>query len=189
MNERSIFSWPKVDDVEDFNEELIDFRAINGAKMKFSSLSLSCFWDSQLQTYSTVAVITLKEVLSWYESGFSRWVKIISKYRNRIDVRPDIRLSLSKVKPRISVLVGECCQGQKTHRTSDVQETSVQMLKWIKNLCILFIRSPSVALFVVYSIRLGGPQKLNEWLRGPRDEKVWETLIWEISKAVRSSKS
>jgi len=48
-----------------FKEELIGLRANNSAKIKFSSLSLSCFWASQLQTYSspTVAMMTLKEVL------------------------------------------------------------------------------------------------------------------------------
>jgi len=52
----------QVDDNEDFNEELIDLRADNGAKMKFSSLSLCV--SGLLSCKHTVAVIAMKEVLS-----------------------------------------------------------------------------------------------------------------------------
>jgi len=48
----------QVDDSEDFNE-LIDLRADNGAKMKFSSLSLCV--PGPLSCKHTVAAITLKE--------------------------------------------------------------------------------------------------------------------------------
>jgi len=36
-------------------KKLLDFRADNGVKIKFSSISLSCIWASQLRTCSTVA--------------------------------------------------------------------------------------------------------------------------------------
>jgi len=91
----------EVDDDEEFEEKLIDLRADNGATIKFSSLLLSCFWASQLQTHSTVATMALKKVLPFTttyqcEAGFLSWVKIIWKYRNIMDVRQDIGLALLK---------------------------------------------------------------------------------------------
>jgi len=88
MDERSIFNRLKVvDDKEDFKEELIDLRANNSAKIKFSSLSLLCFWASQLQTYSrpTVAMMALKEVFPFTttyqcEDHLSSLMKTKSKY-------------------------------------------------------------------------------------------------------------
>jgi len=31
-------------------------------------------------------------------------------------------------------------------------------------------------LFTVF----GCPQKINKWLRGPRDEKIWESLLYSV---------
>jgi len=51
MDEKSNFT----DTIEiGFEEELIRLRADTRTKTKFSSLSLTFFWASQLQTYSTV---------------------------------------------------------------------------------------------------------------------------------------
>jgi len=93
-------------------------RADNSAKIKFSSRSLLCLWASQLQTYSTVAMMALKEVLSFSttyqcENRLSSLVKIKSKYRNRMDVRRGNLLAFFKIKPRISKPVGECCHEHK----------------------------------------------------------------------------
>ena len=70
----------EVDDGEDFKEEFIDLRTDDGAKIKFCSLSLSCFSASQLQTYNAVAMMALKEVLPYTtthqcEASFSSVVK------------------------------------------------------------------------------------------------------------------
>ena len=54
------------------------------------------------------------------------------------------------------------------------------MLTWIKDLCILFILKPSVVLFIVYSIRLGGSQKINKCLgvgEMKKFEKHYVTVI------------
>jgi len=50
-------------------------------------------------------------VLYQREVGFSSLVKIKPKYRNIMDDR----LALSKIKPRISKPVGECCQEYSGH--------------------------------------------------------------------------
>jgi len=56
----------EVDDETNFKEKPIGFRANNGTKIKFASLLLSCFWASQLQTYSAVAMMALKKSHSFH---------------------------------------------------------------------------------------------------------------------------
>jgi len=79
---------------------------------------MSCFWASQLQTYSTVAMMALKEVLPFTatyqcEDRLSSLVKIKSKYQNRMDARRGNLPAFLKIKPRISKLVRECCHEHK----------------------------------------------------------------------------
>jgi len=132
-------------------------RSDNSAKMKFSSLSLSCFWASQLLTYSTVAMMALEEVLpctttDQCENRLSSWVKIKLKYRDRMDVRRGNLLAFFKIKPRICKLVGECCHEYKPDWTSDeaVLGNNFAIINMNKRLVLLC--SPFVALFVVYSV-------------------------------------
>jgi len=90
-------------------QELIGLRADNSVKIKFSSLSLLFIWASQLQTYSTVAIMAWKEVLPFTatyqcEDRLPSLVKIKSKYRNRMDVRRDNPLAFFKIKSGISTV-------------------------------------------------------------------------------------
>jgi len=53
-------------DGEEGFTQLINFRANNEATIKFSSLSLACFWASQLRTYRTVAMNHSHHRIWWH---------------------------------------------------------------------------------------------------------------------------
>ena len=80
---------------------------------------LSTFWCQQMEKYPVIAKKSLDLFVPFVttylcEQSFSRMLDIETKKRNRLCCENDMRLALSKVKPRISELVSQR-QQQKTH--------------------------------------------------------------------------
>lgn len=74
------------------------------------SLKLSVFWSSVAVSYPNLCDLAFRHLLpfsSTYscEAAFSQLLHIKTKYRNRLEVKHDLRCALSETKPRIKKLV------------------------------------------------------------------------------------
>ena len=79
-------------------------------RLEFYSKELEEFWCSLKHSYphlSKQAMRTLIPFVTTYlcESGFSALVTIQTKNRNRLDIRHDMRVALSKTTPQFNVLI------------------------------------------------------------------------------------
>ena len=102
------------DDNDDGQTELLTFQDDSGAKMKFETESLTVFWSSMATSYPNLCDLAFRHLLpfsSTYscETAFSQLLHIKMKYRNRLEVKHDLRCSLSKTKPRIKKLLEIIC--------------------------------------------------------------------------------
>ncbi|MBN3278703.1 SCND3 protein, partial [Polyodon spathula] len=99
-----------------FHEQMAEFflqkekQELN--KAKFSHLPLSHFWCSVASEYPLVAEMALRVLLPFSttykcESRFTSLLTIKTKSRNRLDVKDDIRATLSNTVPRIQLLVSK----------------------------------------------------------------------------------
>uniref|UniRef100_A0AAR2INL2 DUF4371 domain-containing protein n=1 Tax=Pygocentrus nattereri TaxID=42514 RepID=A0AAR2INL2_PYGNA len=91
-------------------DSLIDLSCDSALKLIFSQKSLVNFWlhvRSEYPDLSDKAVRFLMPFPTTYlcETGFSMLVVLKTKYRNRLNVEPDIRLQLSALQPDIHHLV------------------------------------------------------------------------------------
>ena len=94
---------PDVND--DAQTELLTLQEDSGAKMKFETESLTVFWSSMAASYPNLCDLAFRHLpfSSTYscETAFSQLLHIKTKYRNRLEVKYDLRCALSKTKPRI----------------------------------------------------------------------------------------
>ena len=95
-------------------DELIELKAMESIRIFFNSKSIRIqnFWISLGQAYSLLvkqAMATIIPFATTYlcESGFSSLVAIKTKSRNRLNVKDDMRVALSKMKPQFDDLVKE----------------------------------------------------------------------------------
>ena len=92
-------------------EELAELKVSNAMKQAFKNREdVSSFWLSLHDSFpilSKKASVMLMQFATSYlcESGFSGLATIKTKSRNRLDVRSDIRLAVSKTEPNIVGLV------------------------------------------------------------------------------------
>ena len=98
------------DDNDDAQTELLTLQEDSGAKMKFETESLIVFWSSMAASYPNLCDLAFRHLLpfsSTYscEAAFSQLLHIKTKYRNRLEVKHDLRCALSETKPRIKKLV------------------------------------------------------------------------------------
>ncbi|XP_045109127.1 zinc finger BED domain-containing protein 5-like [Portunus trituberculatus] len=98
------------DDNDDGQTELLTLQEDSGAKMKFETESLTVFWSSMAASYPNLCDLAFRHLLpfsSTYscEAAFSQLLHIKTKYRNRLEVKHDLRCALSETKPRIKKLV------------------------------------------------------------------------------------
>ena len=98
------------DDNDNGQTELLTLQEDSGAKMKFETESLTVFWSSMAASYPNLCDLAFWHFLpfsSTYscETAFSQLLHIKTKYRNRLEVKQDLRCALSKTKPRIRQLV------------------------------------------------------------------------------------
>ena len=104
---------------EELQDELSELRNDTACREMHMVKSLPQFWSSLLQSYpklSTEALRVAVPFASTYlcESGFSALMHIKSKARNQLNVEDDMRLAISKTRPRISKLAAYI-QPQQSH--------------------------------------------------------------------------
>ncbi|KAL4143631.1 hypothetical protein QTP88_005943 [Uroleucon formosanum] len=111
----------KVDEVDDdIQEDLIELQNDRNCKDTFeSSMNIEEFWCKKAITYPKLREIALRYLVMFSttymcEQGFSALLYIKNKQRNRLDATKDMRVALSNITPRISLLVKEM-QAQKSH--------------------------------------------------------------------------
>jgi hypothetical protein len=103
------FNLDSMDDADTQKDYLIDLQSKALLKQGFFSQNLDEFWCSKIVAYPVLAKKALSALIPFAttclcESGFSALVSDKTKARNRLDARHDMRLALSKIVPRISVL-------------------------------------------------------------------------------------
>jgi hypothetical protein len=93
-------------------EQLIELSCNSTFKMLFPSLSLLEFWFQAKYVYPEISKRAAKHLLPFAtthlcETTFSHLVYMKKKYRNRLNVEPDLRLKLSSFDPEMRKLKSE----------------------------------------------------------------------------------
>jgi hypothetical protein len=118
-SEQKIETWirnPFVIDIncvsdDDFaKDDLIDLRTKQMLRNEFNMNSVGNFWCSVSEAYPRLAKRAVNTIIPFAttylcESGFSALVSIKTKSRNRLNVRDDMRVCLSKTTPQFALLV------------------------------------------------------------------------------------
>uniref|UniRef100_A0A2S2PYP3 Transposon-derived Buster3 transposase-like protein n=1 Tax=Sipha flava TaxID=143950 RepID=A0A2S2PYP3_9HEMI len=111
----------KINEVPDNNQEdLIELQNDRNCKDTFESgMNIEEFWCKKAITYPKLREIALRYLVMFSttylcEQGFSGLLYIKNKQRNLLDPTKDLRVALSSINPRISLLVNEM-QAQKSH--------------------------------------------------------------------------
>uniref|UniRef100_K7G4R7 DUF4371 domain-containing protein n=1 Tax=Pelodiscus sinensis TaxID=13735 RepID=K7G4R7_PELSI len=101
-------------------ENLIEIASDGQLIQTFKEVSLITFWSDlcQSQEYSSLSRRAIRQLLpfaSTYlcETGFSNYAAMKTKYRNRLNAAPDMRIQLSSIKPNIKRI----CQEKKKTTT------------------------------------------------------------------------
>ena len=105
--------------LEEVQNELLNLRNDSAGRKMFMTKSLTQFWTSTLQSYPKLLTEGLRVIVpfaSTYhcESGFSTLMHIKSKTCNKLYVEDEMRLAITKSRPRISKLASDM-QQQKSH--------------------------------------------------------------------------
>ncbi|XP_060874674.1 zinc finger BED domain-containing protein 5-like, partial [Metopolophium dirhodum] len=91
-------------------ESLIDITSDSTLKSTFSNNSYVQFWlnlkTTSFDDLSKKAITILQPFATTYlgEAGFSAYTTIKTKYRNHLNVEPDLRIQLSQIEPDIAKL-------------------------------------------------------------------------------------
>jgi len=99
-----------ITDADLAKDDLIDLRTKEMIRHEFNSKSLGEFWCSLTQAYPRLAKRAMGALIPFAttylcESGFSALVTIKTKSRNRLDVKHDMRVALSKTTPQFPLLI------------------------------------------------------------------------------------
>uniref|UniRef100_K7G7S0 HAT C-terminal dimerisation domain-containing protein n=1 Tax=Pelodiscus sinensis TaxID=13735 RepID=K7G7S0_PELSI len=102
-------------------ENLIEIASDGQLIQKFKEVSLITFWSDlcQSQEYSSLSRRAIRQLLPFAgtylcETGFSNYAAMKTKYRNRLNAVPDMRIQLSSIKPNIK----RVCQEKKKNHSS-----------------------------------------------------------------------
>ncbi len=100
----------------ELQNELIELKCNEYFKMKYQNLKLTSFWIEVKSQFPTLAEIAINHLLpfpSTYlcESAFSSLTYLKNKYRSKLQVECDLRLSLTQIKPNIDFL----CNNKQLH--------------------------------------------------------------------------
>lgn len=92
------------------HDSLIDMSCDSALKLTFSQKTLTDFWIHTFSEYPDLSDKALKFLMPFpttylCEAGFSALVALTTKYRNKLNVEPDLRLQLSSLQPDIQRLV------------------------------------------------------------------------------------
>ncbi|XP_029768663.1 zinc finger BED domain-containing protein 5-like [Terrapene carolina triunguis] len=101
-------------------ESLIDLISDSDLKQKFKDLPLNNFWSSLIEEYPNVAKRAVRVLLPFAttyfcETGFSYYTATKTKYRNRLDAAPDMRIQLSRIIPNIKRICDRKMQKHQSH--------------------------------------------------------------------------
>ena len=107
------------DDMNVEQEQLVHLGCGTEARHMFDNVNLSQFWISMLKSYSDIATTAIKILIPFpsaylCELAFSKMLNIKTNKRNRLDVEPDLRCSVSTTLPRFPKLADEI-QYQQSH--------------------------------------------------------------------------
>ncbi|XP_068233436.1 zinc finger BED domain-containing protein 5-like [Palaemon carinicauda] len=111
----------EVDDVpEDLQEQFRELKFNSVAKNYFTSLSMEKFWIKYLSVYQKISQRILQVIVPYSstylcEAGFSAFVGIKTKKRNKLDVTSDLRCTLNQTPPNIPRLVAQKSQYHSSH--------------------------------------------------------------------------
>ena len=102
------------DDNDDGQNELLTLQEDSEAKMKFETESLTVFLSSMAASYPNLCDLAFRHpppFSSTYscKAAFSQLLHIKMKYRNRLEVKHDLRCDLSETKQSIKKLVDIIC--------------------------------------------------------------------------------
>jgi hypothetical protein len=97
-------------------EQLIDLSSDSTFRTRFPSMSLPGFWSSVKREYPEISCKALRVLIPFAtsylcEAGFSAVVVIKSKYRSKINIEKEMRVTVSKMLPRFELL----CHGKQAH--------------------------------------------------------------------------
>ncbi|XP_026093452.1 zinc finger BED domain-containing protein 5-like [Carassius auratus] len=92
------------------HDSLIDMSCDSALKLTFSQKTLTDFWIHTFSEYPDLSDKALKFLMPFpttylCEAGFSALVALKTKYRNKLNIEPDLRLQLSSLQPDIQRLV------------------------------------------------------------------------------------
>lgn len=101
-------------------ENLIDLITDSGLKQKYNELPLNDFWLNLTEEYSNLSKLAVHVLLPFTttylcEAGFSYYAATKSKYRNRLNATPDIRIQLSNIEPDIKRICNSKNQKHRSH--------------------------------------------------------------------------
>ncbi|GBL90425.1 Zinc finger BED domain-containing protein 5 [Araneus ventricosus] len=85
-------------------ENLIELSSDTQFEAKFRTVSLTIFWSDVFDEYPNLAKQAIRILLPFAttnlcEAGFSKYVATKTKYRNKLDAAPDMRIQLSNLTP------------------------------------------------------------------------------------------
>ena len=91
-------------------DELIESKAMESIRMSFNSKSIADFWILLGQAYPLLVKQAVAAIVSFATTylcdlGFSSLVAIKTKILNRLNLKDDMRVALSKTKPLFDVLI------------------------------------------------------------------------------------
>ena len=97
-------------------KEFIDIKMNSALRLEFDAMDLDAFWIGIAKSHPSIgqkAVGLPLPIPTSYlcEAVFSAVASLKSKYRNRLDIGPEIRAAISKLKPRFDLL----CESHRAH--------------------------------------------------------------------------
>lgn len=105
-----LIDFEKIDDKDLVKDDLIDLRSTEVLRAEFDAKNLADFWCHLAPAYSRLSQRTMSVLIPFpttylCEAGFSTLVSIKTKNQNRLEVKDDMRLALSKTAPQFDVIM------------------------------------------------------------------------------------
>ena len=99
-----------IDDTDVVENDLIEIRASAIMQQNFNAISPLEFWCSLINSYPSMSKRALTKLIPFAttylcKAGFSILVAIKTKNRNRLNIKHDMRIALSKTPPQVDVLL------------------------------------------------------------------------------------
>ncbi|GBM84908.1 Zinc finger BED domain-containing protein 5 [Araneus ventricosus] len=101
-------------------ENLIELSSDTQLEAKFRTVSLTIFWSDVFDEYPNLAKQAIRILLPFAttylcEAGFSKYVATKTKYRNKLDAAPDMRVQLSNLTPNFKRIMESKKQVHPSH--------------------------------------------------------------------------